>query len=165
MYYKNLKKDGIKKKMGAINYFTSDYITIGYNLNNIDDYQDDYFYFMQDDFECLQDLLKQYNFYYFHVTIKPGYYDGFSIDIEFNFGWYFDCWQDRAAAQKEITGLKAFLIECINNYNCCAVAPGWCTTYYNYKDSLNKLKQAIKEIRATVNNTPTFFKLRAAGEI
>jgi hypothetical protein len=150
--------------MGTINYFTSDYITIGYNLNNIDDIEI-YSDFIQDDFDNVQELLKDYNFYYFHVTIKPGYYEGFSIDIEFNFGWYFDGWQDRAAAQKEITRLKAFLIECIQDFNCCAVAPGWCTAYYDYKTTLKKLNDAIKEMRATVNNTPTFYKLRAAGEI
>ena len=81
--------------MGAINYKTSDYITIGYNLNTTDDYNDDYFYFMQEDFKIAQDFLKQYYFYYFHVTIKPGYYEGFSINIEFNYSWCFDCWQDR----------------------------------------------------------------------
>ena len=151
--------------MGAINYKTSDYITIGYNLNDIDKYQDDYFYFMQEDFDIIKDVLKQYNFYYFHVTITPGYYEGFSIDIECNFSWCFDGWQDKQEAQKEITQIKKFLLDCIQNFNCCAVAPGWCTTYYNYKDSLLKLNKAIKEMRQHVNSIPTFNKLRAAGEI
>lgn len=150
--------------LGAINYKTSDFITIGYNLNNIDDINVD-FVLVQDDFENVEYMLKQYNFYYFNVTLEPGYYQGFSINIEFNFSWCFDCWQDRKDAQKEITQLKQFLIDCIKNYNCCAVAPGWCTTYYNYKESLNKLNQAIKEIRQHVKSIPTFNKLKAAGEI
>lgn len=153
--------------MGAINYFTSDYLTIGYNLSGID-YSDDDFSFdniVQDDYDNIEILLKNYNFYYFDVKIKPGYYDGFSINIEFNFGWCFDCYQDRKDAQKEITNIKEFLLKCIQNYNCCAVAPGWCTTYYNYQESLKKLNDAIKEMRATVDSTPTFYKLRAAGEI
>lgn len=153
--------------MGTINYYTSDYITIGYNLKDVDFSLDDFSFdnLIQDDFDNVQAILKDYDFYYFHVTIKPGYYEGFSIDIEFNFNWCFDCWQDRAAAQKEITRLKAFLIECIKKFNCCAVAPGWCTCYYDYKTTLKKLNDAIKEMRAAVSNTPTFYKLRAAGEI
>ena len=151
--------------MGTINYKTSDYIIIGYNLKNIDMYKDDYFYFMQEDFEIIQDFLKQYDFNYYHVTIEPGYYEGFSINIEFNYSWCFDCWQDRQEAHKEITQLKQFLIQCIRSCNCCAVSPGWCTTYFNYNDTLNKLNEAIKEMRATVNTTPTYNKLKAAGEI
>ncbi len=153
--------------MGAINYKTSDYITIGYNLNNIDFASDDFTFdnIVQDDYESVKALLKNYYFYYFHVTIDPGYYEGFSIDIECNFSWCFDSWIDKQEAQKEITRLKAFLIECINNYSCCVVSPGWCTTYYNYKDSVNKLNQAIKEIRQHVKSIPTYNKLRAAGEI
>ena len=151
--------------MGSINYKTSDYITIGYNLNNID--YDDEFYFdiIQDDYESIKHLLKSYDFYFFHVTLEPGYYEGFSINIEFNFNWCLNRWQDKKDAQKEITQLKQFLIECINNYNCCAVAPGWCTAYYDYKESLKRLNQSIKEMRATVSNTPTYYKLKAAGEI
>lgn len=151
--------------MGAINYKTSDYITIGYNLNDVEQYDDDYFYFEQDDFEIAQEILKNYYFYYFHVTIKPGYYAGFYIDIECNFNWCFDGWQDKQEAQKEITQLKVVLKKIIESCNCCAVAPGWCTTYYNYKDSLIKLNQAIKEMREHVKRIPTYYQLKAAGEI
>lgn len=153
--------------MGAINYFTSDYITVGYNLSNIDYSVDDFSFdnIVQDDYYQVEYRLNQQNFYYFNVTLEPGYYDGFSIDIEFNFGWCFDSYTDKKDALKEITQIKKFLIECIQDYNCCAVAPGWCTSYYNYKESLQKLNDAIKEMRATVNSTPTFYKLRAAGEI
>lgn len=151
--------------MGAINYKTSDYITIGYNLNDVEQYDDDYFYFEQEDFEIAQEILKDYNFYNFYVKLNAGYYAGFYIDIECNFNWCFDGWQDKQEAQKEITQLKAFLKEIIESCNCCVVAPGWCTTYYNYKESLNKLNQAIKEMRQHVKSIPTFNKLKAAGEI
>lgn len=151
--------------MGAINYYTSDYITIGYNCNNIN-YDDNYY---NDDinylYDEIQEILKDYNFYYFNVKLKPGYYEGFSIDIEFNFGYCLDSYQDKKDALKEVTQIKKFLLDCINDFNLCAISPGWCTTYYNYKDSINKLQQAIKEMRAHVINTPTYYKLKLANEI
>ena len=68
--------------MGTINYKTSDYITIGYNCNNID-YDENEWYTdeIQYQFDELAKRRAAYNFYYFHVSIEPGYYEGFSIDI------------------------------------------------------------------------------------
>ena len=146
--------------MGTINYYTSDYITLGYNCNNIE--SDDDYLFINDDYEQIDYILSKENFYYFHVTLKPGYYEGFSIDIEYNFGYSLDSWQDRREAQKEITRIKAFLESCINNFGCVAVSPGWCTAYYSRPDTLLKLKQAIKEMRDTVNSAPTWAQVRRA---
>lgn len=142
--------------MGAINYFTSDYITIGYNLNFID-YDDEFYHeIITDYYEQVKSRLEQEYFYYFNVELKPGYYEGFTIDIEFNYSLCLDGWGDRRLAQKEITRLKAFLTECINDFECCAVFPGWCTSYKNYNDSIDLLNAAIKEMREQVNNTPTY---------
>lgn len=145
--------------MGAINYFTSDYITLGVNCNNIESNDD---YFINDDYDQIESILNGENFYYFNVKIRPGYYEGFSIDIEFNFGYCLDSWQDRREAQKEITSIYKFLLRCINDFNLCAVSPGWCTAYYDYPATLEKLKQAIKEMRATVNHAPTWAQVRRA---
>ena len=145
--------------MGTINYKTSDYITIGYNCNNID--YDDEFYndFISDCYNQIAARLKQEYFYYFHIAIELGYYEGFSIDIEFNFGYCFDNWNDRRNTQKEITRIKQFLIECVNNYECNAVFPGWCTRYLDYTETLKALNDAIKEMRNTVKNTPVWSRL------
>ena len=138
--------------MGAINYYTSDYITLAINTDD--------FYFLQDDFDKIAGILENEHFYYFHIALKPGYYEGFSIDIEFNMGYYFDCYQDKKDAQKEITRVKQFLIDCINEFNLRACSPGWCTKFYDYNESIERLKRAIKEMRETVNNTPTWEKIR-----
>ena len=142
--------------MGTINYKTSDFITIGYNCNYID--YDDEFYndIIQDCYDQIVHRLKQEYFYYFHVVAEPGYYEGFSIDIEFNFSICFDSWEDKREAQKEITRLKAFLIDCVNDFECCTVYPGWCTGYADYKKSLKEIDVAIKEMRETVKQTPTY---------
>lgn len=149
--------------MGTINYKTSDYITIGYNLNNID--YDDEFYndIITDYYDQIKYRLEKERFYYFHVKLDPGYYEGFALNIEFNFKYCFDDCNDKRAAQREITRLKAFLLECINDYECCSIWPGWCTTYHDYKTSVKHINAAISEMRAEVRTTPTWARL-PAGE-
>lgn len=138
--------------MGTINYFTSDYITLGVNCNLIE--SDDDYYFINDDYEQIKYLLEKQNFKHFSVELQPGYYEGFSIDIKFDYLYFDDC-DEKREAQREITRIKEFLLQCINDFGLCAVSPGWCTAYYNRDDTMERLKQAIKEMRATVKNTPT----------
>jgi hypothetical protein len=153
--FKNFKIERLK--MGTINYKTSDYITIGYNCNNIDYEEAFYNDFIQDDFEQIEYRLKQEYFYYFHITVECGYYEGFYLDIENNFPLCFDDYSEKQAAQKEITQIKKFLIECVQDFGCCAVYPGWCTGYADKKRTLEELSAAIKEMRQEVNNTPTYY--------
>ena len=150
--------------MGTINYKTSDYITIGYNCNNID-YDDFYNDIISDYYDQVCYTLKKYHFYYFHVNIEPGYYEGFSINIECNYSYCFDSYEDKKEAQKEITQIKQFLLECINDYECTAVDPGWCTGYADYKTALKELSDAVREMRAAVKNTPTWYSLPRSEKI
>ena len=149
--------------MGTINYKTSDFITIGYNCNNIDYDEEFYNDIIQDYFYNLSGILRNEFFYYFHVTLEPGYYEGFSINIENNFGICYDDYLDKQQAQKEITRIKAFLTQCINEYECCVVHPGWCTGYEDYSNSLIKLNKAIEEMRQTVKSTPTYNQYMRKG--
>ena len=147
--------------MGAINYKTSDFITIGYNGNCID-YEDEYYYYegIQDYYDQIAHILaNKYYFHYFSVALKPGYYEGFTIDIEFNYSYCFDNYEDKRNAQKEITQIRRFLYECCSDYECCSVYPGWVTTYRNYENSLQDIDAAVKEMRDTVKNTPTWATL------
>lgn len=140
--------------MGTINYGTSDYIKIGYDCNNYDEadiFHNDY---VSDLYTEIYHILKAEKFDAFSVEIEPGYYEGFYITIHFDYN-YFDDYTEKQEAQKEVTALKKFLLECINNYECVAVYPGWCMGYANYKDSLKELNRAIKQMRADVKNTPT----------
>jgi hypothetical protein len=149
--------------MGAINYGSSDYITIGYNLSNAD-YEDEYYYeCILDDFDQVKYILeKDYSFYYFNVKLKSGYYEGFYLDIEFNFKYCLDSYIDRSEAQKEITQIKKFLLYCIDNFNCCSVWPGWCPSYLDRKNTLEELSAAIQEMREEVKNTPVWSKVKEA---
>lgn len=166
--------------MGAINYFTSDYITLGIRPYNIWDFENDSDFmeearenikisgeteesyilrtiedYYKTDEENVSFVLENYNFYYFHVAIKPGYYEGFTLDIENNFPVAFDCWQDKRDAQKELTKLKKCLLECagVGLVQC---FPGWCTSYNDYKSTCKAIEAAIKEMREEVRNTPTW---------
>lgn len=166
--------------MGAVNYFTSDYITMGiepysaYDLKNdpafmdalrdevneyggtIDEALESYIQASYEDDEInIESILEKYSFYYFHVTIKPGYYEGFTLDIENNYPVAFDGWEDKRAAQREITSLKKCLIECagVGMVQC---SPGWCTGYNDYKGTCRAINAAIKVMRDEVNNTPTW---------
>lgn len=147
--------------MGTINYFTSNYITLGVNCNDIENDDD----FLQEDYEQIESILNSENFYYFSVRIRPGYYEGFSINIDFNFYHCLDSWKDRHEAQKEITRIYKFLLRCVNDFSLVACSPGWCTSYYDYKTTLKRLKESVKEMRDTVNSAPTWAQLRRAGEV
>lgn len=151
--------------MGTINYKTSDFITIGYNLNFVD-YDDEFYHeIITDYYEQVKSRLEQEYFYYWHIKLEPGYYEGFYINIENNFPWCFDNYSEKLAAQKEITQIKKFLLECINDFECCSVYPGWGTGYANYKNSLTDLNVAIKAMREEIKNTCTYKTLPESEKI
>lgn len=150
--------------MGAINYKTSDFITLGYNTNNID-YDDDFYYdLINDEYEEIKYLLEEENFYYFHISIEPGYYEGFTIDIEHNFSYCYDDYFEKLQALKEITQIKNFLLYIVNNFNINAVYPSWCTAYADYNKTIAAINAAIVEMKYTVKNTPTYHILKIRGE-
>lgn len=155
--------------MGTINYKTSDYITLGYLDYSQQDFDeeytpDDYYTYEDDDYTQIKYLLEKQRFYYFHITIEPGYYSGFSINIEYNFSYCLDGYVEKLEAQKEITRIKNFMLYIVNNFNVCAVYPGWCTGYADHKQTLKEIDAALKEMRDAVKNTPTYYTLKLAGE-
>lgn len=162
--------------MGTINHKTSDYITMAnypidpVDLENDTDFMDEYgetaiYDYIQECAECdlenVEGILGKYDFYYFHVWIESGYYEGFSIQIENNFPIYFDCWEDKRDAQKEITQIKAFLFECAD----CEIVqcfPGWCTGYANREETIQGIKEAVQAMREEVKATPTWTQYERA---
>jgi len=163
--------------MGAINYKTSDYITLGLRPYDIDDFKNDpdfigemtelygevnddlvYDYIndlVDDDRANIEYALNKWDFYYFHITIEPGYYEGFSLDIENNLSICFDSYEDKRAAQKEITEIKQFLLGCAAN-GLVKCSPGWITGYSNYFETVKAIHAAIEEMREEVRSTPTW---------
>lgn len=132
--------------MGTINYHTSDYITLGVNPDIINETDYD---FLWEEIENIFDfggaLFDNYK-----VSIKPGYYEGFSVYIENYLPEYFYCWEEKKEAYEEITTLAKCLLECID----CGLVqcwPGWCTAYaskeYSYKGLLSAIKEMKKDLR------------------
>lgn len=151
--------------MGAVNYFTSDYITLGLRPYDTDDFTDennniDYDeinYCYESDYENIKCELEKHYFYYYHVTIKPGYYEGFTLNIENNFPVALDSWEDRRDANKEITEIKQFLIACAG-LGLVKCSPGWCTGYSDYNGTIQAIKAAIKEMRSELKTISTWLQ-------
>lgn len=151
--------------MGTINYKTSNYITLGYCNNNIN-YEDEFYYEdIEYEFEEINAILKDAAFYYFNIKLEPGYYEGFSIDIENNFSYCLDSYIEKLEALKEITQIKKLLLYIVNNFNVCAVYPGWCTGYADHEKTISEINDAIKEMKNEVKTTPTYYKLKLMEEV
>ena len=137
--------------MGTINYGSNDIINLGVDTSNIlneDDFNEvSYIY------DDVKNILDDYSFYYYHVDIKEGYYSGLYLDIESNF-YIYDSYLDKLDAQKELTQLKELLNRCAGVGFVC-YTPGWCTGYYDFKDTKAKIKEAIKNARLVVKTAPT----------
>lgn len=147
--------------MGAINYKTSEYITLAYNTNREyipDDFWEDEEEQRQFEINFLYEQVKKirsnYHFLYFHVEIDPGYYEGFSIQIERNFSLCFGCYEDKKEAQKEVTQLKKMLLECIEE-GLVQCFPGWCTGYSTPEETRAAIPDIVKQMRDDIRTTPT----------
>lgn len=144
--------------MGTVNYFTSDYITLGLKPYEV---------YAQDCYECdlenVENILSKYSFHYYYVKIEFGYYEGFSLRIENNFPIVFECYEDKCDAQKELTQLKKCLLECAK-YGMVECYPGWCTGYEDYKTTCKDIKAVIKTMRGEVKSTPTWMQYERSSD-
>ena len=137
--------------MGAVNYAMSDYITLALNTNAVEDTDTQEYLF-----SVAENIIADYGFYYFHVVLKSGYYNGFSVDIENNFPVAFDWYQEKQDAQKEITQLKKCLLQLCGRVGMVETFPGWCTGYSDAAETKEAIKKAVLTMRQDVHETPTW---------
>jgi len=163
--------------MGAINYKTSDYITIvieedaaaiasdpefieflkdeGRADNIEEEAAETAAQYYEDDRANYESIYTKYTFDFFTVELIPGYYDGLQIDIKLN-NAIFDDWTEKREALKEATKIKEFLTECAGvGFKACG--PGWVTKYYTYAETLEKIKGATKAIKEEIKAAPTYY--------
>ena len=145
--------------MGTINYGHNNYINMGMNLkqfDNILNYEDRQFeYDTELDYlwEETEVLLKKYNFEYFTVKLEPGYYEGFYLHIDFDYLWV-DSYE-KPLILKELTQLKQFLLQCCEN-GLVKYSPGWCMGYFDYKTTIQAIKECIRNTKEDIKKYPTW---------
>lgn len=161
--------------MGAINFLTSDVITLAVEPYDFDDVRrdiletyeeseaeeitdnqvyeamEDYYLFFREEAET---VLRKYDFYNYSVCVESGYYESIQINIKFNFDC-FDDYIEKREAQKEATQLKKCLLE-LAGVGFASCRPSWCTSYADYTETVNAINEAIKEERKRLAGVPTW---------
>ena len=166
--------------MGTINYCTSKYITMGYRPVSLWDLENDE-YFMEEmtdqceeyggtienairDYitECeeeayynAEDILERYDFHFFPVRIECGYYEGFSFMIDDDLPADFDDDQEKEEALEELKAMAEFLKE-LADVGIVSVWPGWCTTYRDYNETMEDVKEAVEKMLKDVQATDVY---------
>ena len=145
--------------MGTINYGSNKYINMGMNLSvydNIYNYENRQFEYeteLQFLYDEIEHILKQYNFEYFTIKLEPGYYEGFYIDIDFDYLWV--DYYEKPLILKELTQLKQFLLQCCN-YGMVKYSSGWCMGYYNEEETRKAIKKCIRNTKEDIKKYPTY---------
>lgn len=165
--------------MGTVNYKTSDIITLGLRPYEPSDFELDPDFmevancqseeygddidsiisqaiadYTEDDRAQAERIISRYSFDFFTVTVEPGYYEGFSIDIANDLpGEYWDA-DERRQALDDAANLGDLLQELVKDACLVEVWPGWCTTYQDPAHSLTAVKKAIRGLIYEINDTP-----------
>lgn len=129
--------------MGAVNLGTSKVITLG--LMPYENESDEVCY--EDDFANVREIINDCDFRFFTVALKPGYYESFYLDIDYDLGDLEDFEEEEINA--EIDRLDGCLLRCVN-IGMQAYTPGWVTTWFTCEDSVDMVKTAISDLRSSV---------------
>nr|DAH21922.1 MAG TPA: hypothetical protein [Caudoviricetes sp.] len=142
--------------MGAINYGTSDIITLAikpYDPDDLDDLAHDKraAYIADDyaaDYANAAAIINNYDdFSFFRIRPAWGYYEGVYIELLDNF-WP-GSWADKRDALKEATRLKRLLLD-LADVGFIRCTPGWCTGYSDHKGTLAAIRSAIQELKQRI---------------
>ena len=163
--------------MGTINYMTSKYITLAvkpydfedirqgiiddilsgsYEHLTIEELTDDFVNetissYYGDDRDNATAIIDRYNMNYFDIHIEHGYYEGLSIKIDDNLPDKYDIMYEYTNVFAEVSKLRECLKD-LAGVGFCACSPSWCTTYYNYTETLGMIDEAIKSLKDDVKN-------------
>lgn len=163
--------------MGTINYLTSDIITLVHDSNMYDrdfirdecilddsditpdEVTDSDIDFIIDNFinDQISDLEKYVDFdapsmEFFKLSVRYGYYEGAQLVIDDATKYGFESTEERADALKEVDTLKSVLLA-VCEIGFCACSPSWCMKYYNHDETIQRIDNAINELKNRINNT------------
>lgn len=166
--------------MGTVNYKTSDIITLGLRPYEPRDFELDPDFmedarkhceengcsifdwiegtineYTEDDQQTAENIISRYSFEFFQVSVEPGYYEGFSIDIANNLPSEFCDEDERAQAFADVQSLRDLLTCLVFDACLCEVWPGWCTTYRDTDQSKTAIRKATRALLADVADAPT----------
>lgn len=145
--------------MGTINYGSSDYINVGWDLRNYPDLTGlDY----EGITAAIEDMIYNSDLNFFTIDIKPGYYDGFYLNIEFTYPSVFYDYSEKREALKEVTRVKR-LLYALSRMGVVQYSPGWCMGYYTASETRANINKAVKEMRQDIRETPTEYTYNAEG--
>lgn len=138
--------------MGAVNYGTSDVITLGVKPYDLEDLtHDERAAYITDGYEADYDnaaaIIDNYNFDFFQVAPAWGYYEGVYIALSNNF--YAASYADKRDALKEATRLKRLLLD-LAGVGFVRCTPGWCTGYSDHKGTVAAIRSAIRELKQRI---------------
>lgn len=147
--------------MGAINYGTSDVITLAvkpYDPDDLDDLDDltpdERAAYIADNYAADYDnaaaIIDNYGFNFFRITPAWGYYEGVYIALSDNF--YAASYADKRDALKEATRLKWLLLD-LAGVGFVRCAPGWCTGYSDHKGTITAIRSAIRELKQRITHS------------
>ena len=164
--------------MGSINFKTGEYITLVIKPYEADEiakdadflqYVNENFFgedpesiaaeeitfYYEADAENIESIINKYTFEFFKVEVIPGYYESLQIDIKSYFPIYFMDTAEKREALKEATKIKE-LMTTAAAVGFTACAPGWIPAYYNYTETLQKIKEAVKAIKDDIRTAETW---------
>lgn len=145
--------------MGTINYGSSDYINMGWDLRNYPDLTGlDY----EGITAAIEDMIYNSDLNFFTIDIKPGYYDGFYLNIECTGPSVFYDYSEKREALKEVTRIKR-LLYALSHMGVVQYSPGWCMGYYTASETRANINKAVKEMRQDIRETPTEYTYNAEG--
>ena len=138
--------------MGAINYGTSEFLcSLGYNLNNDVDNYEEALEEQRWTADEVQEYIDELSLCYYDIELKPGYYEGFYLDIR---GDYYADDEDKEERAKELHKIGRALIYLANKFGLVSYAPGWCTGYATTDSTIRYIKHSVKKEITEIYNTP-----------
>lgn len=131
--------------MGAINFGTLTNIGRLALVNELETEEEIYCELVEE----TQARLDKLNLYYFSLSIKYGYYEGFYLKLnEENTKYIYTNTKEKQEVLKELTAIKNILIELVKDGLLCGAYPNWITTRLNTAETIKQIKSIIKELKA-----------------